>query len=655
MKRILLLFFISMAFSGRVSYGQTCSGSLASTTVTPCLGQPFTLSTPFATAFGGSITWEVSATDAEPWTPVGTSNFGEPIGWATFTITPSEAGVRYYRGVRPGNCTYASIMVTVGEGTVPAPPVISASSYCNGTVTATLTASGAGGGTYTWYRINSISQVSQVQSSASNQYIIPNLPDGSFFESEFRYYVTYSNGTCTSSPSGILLVLPSGAVPPGPTITAQSTSICVNQSTTLTATGSGTIKWYGMNPTTLLGEGISIEISPTNTRNYFATSTINGTCTSTNSNQVNIALAVPTAATTLPVSQDFVVAGPERILTDNECKIFAKFSSSDPIGNEIFSKTINAKVSFDNTVKTFNGAPYVQRHFDFHPTEALTPGYSPYYSITMYFTQAEFDAFNVTSTVKLPVNQADLEGYASNLRILHAYGTPNSLPATPGNYSSGNVIEDCLACTSVGWSNEYNAWAVSISTIGFSGFFITAVGATSLPVTLVNFNASKAERSVILNWQTSEETNSDRFEIQHSADGKQWSMIGQVNATGESKTLQRYTYTHLTPGAGENLYRMKMVDVDATFAMSRIVSVQMDHTNELKVFPNPASGTISATSQVAITGYQLVGQDGSIVREDSHVNTRQLVLGDLSVPGGLYFLKLNLENGVIENRKLIIE
>ncbi|MEO6286963.1 MAG: T9SS type A sorting domain-containing protein [Dyadobacter sp.] len=654
MKRILLLFSILIALVSGSSYGQTCSGSLSSTTVSPCLEQPFTLSTPNATAFGGSINWEVS-TDAEgPWTAIGTSNFGEPTGSAKFTVTPAEAGVRYYRGVRPGNCTYAPVMVTVGAGAAPSPPVISASTYCNGI--ATLTASGAGEGTYTWYRINSVSQVTQVQSGASNEYVIPNLPNGSFFESGFRYYVTFSNGTCTSSASGILLVLPSGAVPPAPTIAAQSTSICVNQSTTLTAIGSGTIKWYRTNPTTLLGEGSNILISPTGTRDYFATSTINGTCTSTNSNFVNVALALPTATTTMPASQDFIVSEPIRIvLADSDCKIFAQFSSSEASGAEIFSKTVNAKVSFDNTVKIYNGMPYVQRHFDFHPTQALTPGYSPFYTITMYFTQADFDAFNVTSTVKLPLNQADVEGYASNLRILHAYGTPNSLPAAPGNYSSGNVVEDCIACTTVGWSTEYNAWAVSINTIGFSGFFITAKGATSLPVTLVNFNAIKAERSVVLSWQTSEETNSDRFEIQHSANGKQWTMIGQVNATGESKTLQRYTYTHATPRTGENLYRMKMVDVDATFAMSRIVSVKMDDANELNVFPNPATRAVSVTSEVTITGYQLVGQDGTIVTQDDHKRTKELVIRNLNVPGGLYFLKLNLENGTIENRKLIIE
>ncbi|NIJ53804.1 Ig-like domain-containing protein [Dyadobacter arcticus] len=652
MKRTLFLIAISFALSCQLTYSQTCPGSLSSTTVTPCLGQPFTISTPSSAAFGGSITWEVGTTDSGPWTSVGTSNFSGNTGAASFTITPVEAGVRYYRGVRT-SCTYAAIMVTVGASTAPSPPTIAASTYCNGL--ATLTASGAGVGTYTWYRLNSVSQLSQVQSGPSNEYAIPALPNGSFSESSFRYYVTFSNGTCTSSASNILLVLPSGVLPPAPTITAESASVCVNKSTTLTATGSGTIKWYSTSPNTPLGEGSSITISPTSTKNYFATSTIDASCTSTGSNQVNVALALPTAVTTVPSSQDFPPGGSSaRVLTDDNCQIFATFGASEPLGSELYSNTINAKVSFDNSVQTYNKMPYVQRHFDFHPTEELTPGYAPFYSITMYFTQAEFDAFNVISTVKLPMNQSDAEGYAANIRILHAYGTPNSQPARPGDYSANNVIEDCFVCTTVGWSTEYNAWAVSINTRGFSGFFITAVGSTSLPVTLTAFQGARQENNVALNWQTTDETNSDRFEIQHSTDGKQWIQIGQVNAAGESKTLQRYTYTHSNPTAGENLYKMKMVDADGTFAFSKIVSVRMNGVDALNVFPNPAMDVVSVTSNVPIVSYQLLATNGEVIREKTQVKTIRLELGNLAAPAGIYVLKMTLENGQVEHRKLVI-
>ncbi len=94
-----------------------------------------------------------------------------------------------------------------------------------------------------------------------------------------------------------------------------------------------------------------------------------------------------------------------------------------------------------------------------------------------------------------------------------------------------------------------------------------------LPVTLTSFIATKEGQTAQLKWSTTEETNSDRFEIERSQNGKNWDLIGTQKSNGESTSLKNYTFSDVKPLNGENLYRLKMIDRDATYAYSRIQSL----------------------------------------------------------------------------------
>ena len=81
-----------------------------------------------------------------------------------------------------------------------------------------------------------------------------------------------------------------------------------------------------------------------------------------------------------------------------------------------------------------------------------------------------------------------------------------------------------------GASNTSSSGGVSISWVIGS---LTPQIMSALPVTLINFECTLSDASTtMLQWSTSEETNSDYFEIQHSINGKQWIEIGRVKANG---------------------------------------------------------------------------------------------------------------------------
>ncbi|MGV3603951.1 MAG: T9SS type A sorting domain-containing protein [Dyadobacter fermentans] len=108
----------------------------------------------------------------------------------------------------------------------------------------------------------------------------------------------------------------------------------------------------------------------------------------------------------------------------------------------------------------------------------------------------------------------------------------------------------------------------------------------NLPVTLKDFNATKVEQSAVLKWSTAEETNSDYFDVQRSANGREWATIQTIQSVGESKTLRTYEAIDLEPMNGENLYRLKMVDNDLSTAYSSVKSLEFDTGVDL-VYPNP--------------------------------------------------------------------
>ncbi len=115
----------------------------------------------------------------------------------------------------------------------------------------------------------------------------------------------------------------------------------------------------------------------------------------------------------------------------------------------------------------------------------------------------------------------------------------------------------------------------------------------ALPVTLTSFAAAREGTTALLKWTTTEETNSEKFQIEHSLNGLNWNAVGSVEANGESAVLLHYSFVHTGPVNGENLYRLKMVDQDKTFAYSSIQSVTFDGIQGQNiVFPNPASERI---------------------------------------------------------------
>lgn len=110
----------------------------------------------------------------------------------------------------------------------------------------------------------------------------------------------------------------------------------------------------------------------------------------------------------------------------------------------------------------------------------------------------------------------------------------------------------------------------------------------ALPVVLANFEVSVEGATALLRWATSQETNVRDFEIESSKDGAEWHYGGTVKATGESTTLLQYMFIDSSPEEGNHYYRLKMNDLDGSFAYSRVRSVRFNES-DISLYPNPVA------------------------------------------------------------------
>lgn len=172
-----------------------------------------------------------------------------------------------------------------------------------------------------------------------------------------------------------------------------------------------------------------------------------------------------------------------------------------------------------------------------------------------------------------------------------------------------------------------------------------------MPVTIESFEGRKEGNVTQLNWSTSEETNSDRFEVERSLTGKDWNVIATIKSHTESYSLKTYKFTDEHPLSGNNLYRLKMIDLDHTFAYSTMISIAHDIqlTEAPSVYPNPCTGTVLIKNLERLTNLTITSITGTEVYNGIPR------VGLEGILAGLYIVKFTDKSGITTTQKLIVQ
>ncbi len=184
---------------------------------------------------------------------------------------------------------------------------------------------------------------------------------------------------------------------------------------------------------------------------------------------------------------------------------------------------------------------------------------------------------------------------------------------------------------------------------GFDATFGTIFQqSTTLPVQLVEFLATKNDDgSVKISWATSQEENSNYYDVERSTDQSTWTTIGTVKAKGFSSTTTNYFLTDNSPVNGTGYYRLKMVDLDGKYTYSKAIPITTDQTNTaLVIYSNPFSDQIRLKINVSkpqnllltvtdMLGKTYITQSYQAQSGDNYVNLQPSVSSS-----GMYILRI---------------
>lgn len=183
--------------------------------------------------------------------------------------------------------------------------------------------------------------------------------------------------------------------------------------------------------------------------------------------------------------------------------------------------------------------------------------------------------------------------------------------------------------------------------------------ASTLPVTIASFNATRSKTGVTLKWETATEANNTGFEILRNMDNGGYQKIGFVATRasgGSSNTKLNYEFNDANLSKGVTLYRLRQVDMDGNSQMSEVRSVRGDGTaSSITVYPTPST---TGNVTVSVSGLQsfkmnLMDMTGRTIKSVNSNGTNDIRLTNLQ--SGLYLVKIiDLKTGEQSSEKIVV-
>lgn len=286
---------------------------------------------------------------------------------------------------------------------------------------------------------------------------------------------------------------------------------------------------------------------------------------------------------------------------------------------------------------------------DFMITKMNTP-------ITANYIQNDLDPNNDAMSVNgttintggAPVPAQNLTTLMGGNIILFSNGTCTYTP--PFNYLGPDQVVYQLC----------DVTAVNPQPLCSNATLYMLVGQVSLlPVDLLSFTGKRYGKDNLLQWSTSQETRSSRFELEQRTDNSSFQKIGTLAAKGFSSVRSDYYFIHRDPPAGINYYRLKLVDIDARSSYSNTVAIKNDGTGVTinSVYPNPfrdqvdMAVTLVRAEKCTVDLYDV---SGKLVRTMSATANAGLNIisftGLANLASGTYFIEVKSSEGVVRDK-----
>ena len=186
----------------------------------------------------------------------------------------------------------------------------------------------------------------------------------------------------------------------------------------------------------------------------------------------------------------------------------------------------------------------------------------------------------------------------------------------------------------------------------FNEYTLIVADCSATPVQLTSFTGKYSSGKAMLDWQTSQELNSDRFELFRSTDGSDFIKVSTIKSSGNSSTVKNYNYQDNISGNSGNYvyYRLKQIDINGKATFSSVVKLNLDSKSSFDIFPNPftnnftvsfsAPKTSNATLRVQnSTGHLVYSRQVAVTKGNNSVVMNNLP----TMAPGVYYVTIQNE------------
>ena len=135
--------------------------------------------------------------------------------------------------------------------------------------------------------------------------------------------------------------------------------------------------------------------------------------------------------------------------------------------------------------------------------------------------------------------------------------------------------------------------------------FLCELNNIVLDIELTDFQGTCKEqlRQISIEWSAIIGQSASRFDLQWSADARDWTTIKTLDIVENANELANYIYHHTDFKTGENYYRLQETDAAGHVETHRIIGVTCG-TDALSLSPNPTTGKVTiALDETVTTSY----------------------------------------------------
>jgi uncharacterized protein YihD (DUF1040 family) len=112
------------------------------------------------------------------------------------------------------------------------------------------------------------------------------------------------------------------------------------------------------------------------------------------------------------------------------------------------------------------------------------------------------------------------------------------------------------------------------------------------------FNVKRRGNDGLVSWATTQEINTDFFEVQRSFDNRNFQAIGKVQAQNKAAEYSFLDERITELGHSVLYYRLKQIDKDGKSTLTAVRSLQLeDFKEQILVFPTPFSNDLTISIQ----------------------------------------------------------